>query len=100
MRRLRSEGESLVAQTEREKQVLTQTLSAAQLEAQQNLRKAAAEHQEEVQRLLVEKVRSLGGRESIESIPADVLIGGDVPPGGRKRCGAACRWSTRPPSGS
>lgn len=66
VRRLRSEGENLVAQTERDKQVLTQTLSAAQLEAQQNLRKAAAEHQEEVQRLLAEKVRSFGGRESTE----------------------------------
>lgn len=64
MRRLHSEGENLVAQTDREKQVLTQTLSTAQLEAQQNLRRAASDHQEEVQRLLAEKVKIFGGSES------------------------------------
>lgn len=100
VRRLRSEGENLVGQTEREKQVLAQMLNAAQLEAQQNLRKAATEHQEEVQRLLAEKVRSFGVRESIELYPSQILIGCDAPPGGRKRCGAACRRSTRPPLGS
>lgn len=64
LRRLRSDGENLLAQTEREKQALTQTLNAAQLEAQQALRKAAAEHQEEVQRLVSEKVRRFCGCKS------------------------------------
>lgn len=73
MRRLRSEGETLVAQTDREKQVLTQTLGAAQLEAQQNLRKAVADHQEEVQRLLAEKVRSFRGSESTLHMPASTF---------------------------
>lgn len=64
LRRLRSDGENLLAQTERDKQALTQALNAAQLEAQQALRKAAAEHQEEVQRLVSEKVRRFGGSRS------------------------------------
>lgn len=61
VRRLRSDGESVLAQAEREKQVLTQTLNAAQLEAQQALHKAASEHQEEVERLVSEKVRKFFG---------------------------------------
>lgn len=61
LRRLRSEGENVLAQAEREKQALTQTLNAAQLEAQQSLRKAISEHQEEVERLVSEKVRRFTG---------------------------------------
>lgn len=57
LKRLRSDGENVLAQAEREKQALTQTLNAAQLEAQQALRKAISEHQEEVERLISEKVR-------------------------------------------
>lgn len=56
LRRLRSDGENVLAQAEREKQALSQTLNAAQLEAQQALRKAITEHQEEVERLVSEKV--------------------------------------------
>ena len=57
LRRARSDGENALAQAEREKQALAQTLNAAQLEAQQALRKAISEHQEEVERLVSEKVR-------------------------------------------
>lgn len=57
VRRLRSDGEKVSAQAEREKQALTQTLNAAQLEAQQALHKAISEHQEEAERLVSEKVR-------------------------------------------
>lgn len=57
VKRLRSDGENVLAQAEREKQALTQTLNAAQLEAQQALHKAISEHQEEVERLVSEKVR-------------------------------------------
>lgn len=59
MRRARSEAESALAQVEREKHILTQTLNTAHLEAQQALRKASCEHQEEVEKLVTEKVRSL-----------------------------------------
>lgn len=71
VRRLRSDGENLLAQTEREKQALTQTLNAAQLEAQQALRKAVSEHQEEVERLVSEKVRRFSGSKNTDrrSIP-------------------------------
>lgn len=71
VRRLRSDGENLLAQTEREKQALTQTLNAAQLEAQQALRKAVSEHQEEVERLVSEKVRRFSSSKSTDrtSIP-------------------------------
>lgn len=61
VRRLRSDGENALAQAEREKQALTQTLNAAQLEAQQALYKATSEHQEEVEKLVSEKVRHLIG---------------------------------------
>lgn len=57
LRRVRSDGENALVQAEREKQALSQTLNAAQLEAQQALHKAISEHQEEVERLLSEKVR-------------------------------------------
>lgn len=50
-----------MAQAEREKQTLSQTLNAAQLEAQQALRKASSEHQEEVERLVSEKVSGFSG---------------------------------------
>lgn len=56
LRRLRSDAENQLAQAERDKQALTQALSAAQLEAQQASRKATSEHQEEVERLALEKV--------------------------------------------
>lgn len=61
VRRLRSDGENVLAQAEREKQALTQTLNAAQLGAQQALHKAISEHQEEVERLVSEKVRRFIG---------------------------------------
>lgn len=61
LRRIRSDGQNMLAQAEREKQTLTQTLNAAQLEAQQALRKAMSEHQEEVERLVSEKVRRFIG---------------------------------------
>lgn len=61
LRRVRSDGENALAQAEREKQALTQALNAAQLEAQQSLRKAISEHQEEVERLVSEKVRGFSG---------------------------------------
>lgn len=54
-----------MAQAEREKQALTQSLNAAQLEAQQALRKTISEHQEEVERLVSEKVDS--GSESLKT---------------------------------
>ncbi|MEQ2179070.1 hypothetical protein GOODEAATRI_020816, partial [Goodea atripinnis] len=53
------DGENTLAQAEREKQTLTQALNAAQLEAQQALRKAVSEHQEDVERLISEKALSL-----------------------------------------
>lgn len=49
-----------MTQAERDKKLLTQTLNAAQLEAQQALRKAISDHQEEVERLVSEKVRRFG----------------------------------------
>lgn len=61
VKRLRSDGENVLAQAEREKQALTQTLNAAQLEAQQALHKSISEHQEEVERLVSEKVRRFIG---------------------------------------
>lgn len=61
VRRIRSEGENALAQAERDKQTLTQTLNAAQLEAQQALRKVISEHQEEVDRLASDKVRGFVG---------------------------------------
>lgn len=61
LRRVRSDGENTLVQSEREKQALTQTLNTAQLEAQQALRKAISEHQEEVERLVSEKVRRFSG---------------------------------------
>lgn len=54
---MRSDGENALAQAERSRQALTQELNAAQLEAQQALRNAISEHQEEVERLASEKVR-------------------------------------------
>ena len=57
LRRVRSDGENALAQAEREKQTLIQTLNSAQQEAQQALRKAISEHQEEVERLISEKVK-------------------------------------------
>lgn len=59
VRRIRSDEENAFAQAEREKQLLAQTLNAAQLEAQQALRKASSEHQEEVEKLISEKVRKI-----------------------------------------
>lgn len=70
LRRVRSNGENVLAQAEREKQALTQTLNAAQLEAQQALRKATSEHQEEVERLISEKVR----RFSVTAICRFILL--------------------------
>ena len=56
---MRSDGDSALAQVEKEKQALTQTLNTTQLEAQQALRKAISDHQEEMERLVSEKVRGL-----------------------------------------
>ena len=72
LKRVRSDGENMSAQAEREKQALKQTLHAAQLEAQQALRKAISEHQEETERLVSEKVRSVCGSQLPEALP-DVL---------------------------
>lgn len=72
LRRVRSDGENVLAQAEREKQALTQTLNAAQLEAQQALRKAISEHQEEVERLVSEKVRMFSG--SVLLKPVDLFL--------------------------
>lgn len=58
LKRARSDSENALTQAEREKQTLTQSLNAAHLEAQQTLRKALSEHQEEVERLVSEKVRT------------------------------------------
>lgn len=71
VRRLRSDGENVLAQAEREKQALTQTLNAAQLEAQQALHKAISEHQEEVERLVLEKVRKFIG--PVQALVTDLL---------------------------
>lgn len=71
VRRLRSDGENVLAQAEREKQALTQTLNAAQLEAQQALHKAISEHQEEVERLVLEKVRKFIG--PVQALDTDLL---------------------------
>lgn len=57
LRRVRSEGESTLAQTERERQSLTQALNTAQREAQQTMSSALFDHQEEMERLVSEKVR-------------------------------------------
>lgn len=56
LKRLQSVGENALTQAEREKQSLAQCLNAAQLEAQQALRKSISDHQEEVERLVSEKV--------------------------------------------
>ena len=54
---MRSEGESALAQSERERQALSQALSSAQREAQHALHSATADHQEELERLASAKVR-------------------------------------------
>lgn len=74
LRRLRSDGENVLAQAEREKHALTQTLNAAQLEAQQALRKAISEHQEEVERLVSEKVRRFSGSVLLKALPGDLFL--------------------------
>lgn len=57
LRRVRSEGENALARSEREREALAQALSITQLEAQQNLRNAISDHQEELEKLAAEKVR-------------------------------------------
>lgn len=74
LRRLRSDGENVLAQTEREKQALSQTLNAAQLEAQQALRKAISEHQEEVERLVSEKVRRFIRSVLLKALAVDLFL--------------------------
>ena len=54
---MRSEGENALARSEREREALAQALSTTQLEAQQNLRNAISDHQEELEKLAAEKVR-------------------------------------------
>lgn len=56
LKRVRSDVETAAAQADRDKQALLQALNAAQLEAQQALQKTVSEHQEEMERLLLEKV--------------------------------------------
>lgn len=91
LRRLRSDGENVLAQAEREKQALTQSVNAAQLEAQQALRKAISEHQEEVERLVSEKVRRFIGPKftlAIELFTSDKVMMSAV--FHRKLCDTVC----------
>lgn len=93
LRRLRSDGENVLAQAEREKQALSQTLNAAQLEAQQALHKVVREHQEEVERLVSEKVGKSTSPPNTPFLKPRVLMAALPPPHRRPRV-AAC-WRSR-----
>lgn len=54
---MRVDGENALAQSEREREALSQALSSIQQESQQALRIAITDHQEEAERLTAEKVR-------------------------------------------
>lgn len=60
LKRVRADGQLAQAQSEREKDDLAQALALGQQEAQQVLRSAQIDHQEEVERLISEKVRGCG----------------------------------------
>lgn len=53
---MRVDGENALAQSEREREALSQALSSIQQESQQALRIAITDHQEEAERLIAEKV--------------------------------------------
>lgn len=60
LKRLRTERETVLSQSEKEKDALRDALAAAQHEAQRALRTALSDHQEELERLTNQKViRSL-----------------------------------------
>ena len=71
---MRSEGESALAQSERERQTLSQALSSAQREAQHALHSATADHQEELERLASEKVRETEFTELTSAIEGPTLL--------------------------
>lgn len=56
LKRLRAERETLLSQSEKEKDALRDALTAAQHEAQRSLRTALSDHQEELERLSHQKV--------------------------------------------
>lgn len=54
---MRADGENVLAQSEREREALSQALTTTQQEYQQALHTAITDHQEEAERLTAEKVR-------------------------------------------
>ena len=54
---MRADGENVLAQSEREREALSQALTTTQQESQQALHTAITDHQEEAERLTAEKVR-------------------------------------------
>lgn len=56
LKRLRAERETVLSQSEKEKDALRDALVAAQHEAQRALRMALSDHQEELERLTNQKV--------------------------------------------
>ena len=62
---MRADGENALAQSEREREALSQALSSNQQEFQQALRTAITDHQEEAERLTAEKVRGDGGSQTL-----------------------------------
>jgi hypothetical protein len=71
---VRSEGETALAQSERERQTLSLALSTAQREAQTALCSAMSDHQEELERLASEKVSEAVHRsQSHRHVKGDIL---------------------------
>lgn len=58
LKQLRADRETVLSQSEREKDMLRDALTAAQQEAQRSLRMALSDHQEELERLTNQKVKS------------------------------------------
>lgn len=57
-KQLRADRETVLSQSEREKDMLRDALTTAQQEAQRSLRMALSDHQEELERLTNQKVKS------------------------------------------
>lgn len=58
LKQSRADRETVLSQTEREKDMLRDALTAAQQEAQRSVRMALADHHEELERLTSQKVKS------------------------------------------
>lgn len=58
LKQLRADRETVLSQSEREKDMLRDALTAAQQEAQRSLHMALSDHQEELERLTNQKVKS------------------------------------------